>query len=109
MYGLRRSSNPNGPRYAKDRNGKNIKIQLHKIRALVIRGEEFLSISIEMYSKQDEAWMTPSYDWEGKEIIHCDNSILDTTDSYDRFSFLDEYSTFFNVDAKRIRRIKNAF
>lgn len=92
-------------RYERDARGKFVQKRYGKVLAdLDIQGDELL-MSLKMYSVVDGDWMAPFYDVQQKNILHCDDPLLQKKDpTGTRFLLLDEYETVLKINTDRISR-----
>ena len=72
----------------------------------IYQKDEDIKFTLEMYSKDEEDWLSLYYDRQRHFLLGCDNKLLDTTTEYDRFVPLDEDFTEYIVDVSKLRRVR---
>ena len=105
VYGLKLTPGQGKRQFETDALGRKIKSSLGKVRAFVNVAEGEITVSLQCYSFVDEDWMLPYYDTKTKEVIHCDNNLLETHGSQERFQMIDEDRAFYIIDTNKLKRI----
>ena len=104
VYGLKLSEHGG---YDTDKDGRKKEVKLGKMRVYTDTSTESqLHIALECFSKSEQEWMAPYYDTIDQAIIHFDNDLLDSEGAYERFIMLEESSTVFSVNVKKINKLK---
>lgn len=107
LYGLKIDITQRKKKYELRSDGKLKKVSLGKVRLETLKIENELVITLQMYSELEEDWSAPYYDNMTRSLIHCDNRILDQQGQYDRFIWLDEFTSYYSVDVKKIRTMRD--
>lgn len=105
VYGLKLAPGQGKRQFETDALGRKIKSSLGKVRALLNVAEGEITVSLQCYSFVDEDWMLPYYDIKTKEVIHCDNNLLETRGSQERFQMIDEDHCYYIIDTNKLKRI----